>query len=90
MISVYIYAKLCYIYHTWLHLLCIEPVICEGGPDIVILEDNWTAASEDDSRSAQFEDTILITETGAEILTVAGAFINKEQWIVVNLFAVCT
>jgi len=31
--------------------------------------DNWTATTTDGKRSAQFEDTILITDTGAEILT---------------------
>lgn len=60
-------------------IFTIEPVISEGRPDIEILEDGWTAASEDESRSAQFEHTILITETGAEILTDASAFINVQQ-----------
>ncbi|KFM57911.1 Methionine aminopeptidase 1D, mitochondrial, partial [Stegodyphus mimosarum] len=55
-------------------IFTIEPVICEGKPDIVILEDGWTATTEDNSRSAQFEHTILITETAAEILTVSSAF----------------
>ncbi|GIY64931.1 methionine aminopeptidase 1D, mitochondrial [Caerostris darwini] len=55
-------------------IFTIEPVICEGTPDILILEDGWTAVTEDDSRSAQFEHTILITADGAEILTVADAF----------------
>ena len=41
----------------------------EGNPKIVILDDGWTAVSEDESRAAQFEHTILITETGFEILT---------------------
>ena len=31
--------------------------------------DNWTAATEDGKRSAQFEHTLLITEDGVEILT---------------------
>ncbi|KAG8181334.1 hypothetical protein JTE90_017503 [Oedothorax gibbosus] len=55
-------------------IFTIEPVICEGAPDIVILEDGWTASTEDNSRSAQFEHTILITEEGAEILTVPDKF----------------
>lgn len=46
-----------------------EPIITEGQPPINILEDNWTAVSQDDSRSAQFEHTILITENGVDILT---------------------
>lgn len=59
--------------------LFLEPVICDGAADIVILEDGWTAVTEDESRSAQFEHTILITEKGSEILTVADAFENFEK-----------
>lgn len=51
-------------------IFTIEPVISEGGPDIVVLEDGWTAVTEDNSRCAQYEHTILITKNGAEILTV--------------------
>ncbi|KAH8402544.1 hypothetical protein KR222_008597, partial [Zaprionus bogoriensis] len=49
----------------------IEPILSLGGGEIGILEDGWTALSLDDSRSAQFEHTILITDAGAEILTLA-------------------
>lgn len=31
--------------------------------------DNWTAVTTDGKRSAQFEQTLLVTETGVEILT---------------------
>ena len=47
-----------------------EPVITEGEADIRVLDDGWTAVSVDDSRSAQFEHTVLITRHGVEILTV--------------------
>lgn len=47
----------------------IEPILSLGGSDIGILEDGWTAMSLDNSRSAQFEHTILITDSGVEILT---------------------
>jgi len=47
----------------------IEPVISEGSSKVVVLEDGWTAVSIDNSRSAQFEHTIAIKSTGAEILT---------------------
>ncbi|GFR25910.1 methionine aminopeptidase A, partial [Trichonephila clavata] len=60
-------------------IFTIEPVVCEGQPDILILEDDWTAATEDRSRSAQFEHTVLITQEGAEILTVPDAFKIHEQ-----------
>ena len=47
----------------------IEPGVSEGSPNILVLEDKWTAVSPDHSRSAQFEHTVLVTETGVEILT---------------------
>jgi len=47
----------------------VEPVISEGSGEIVLLNDGWTANSLDNSRAAQFEHTILITESGHEILT---------------------
>jgi len=49
---------------------CAEPVITEGLADIRVLNDGWTAVSLDDSRSAQFEHTVLITRHGVEILTL--------------------
>ena len=47
----------------------IEPMINLGGKDLVILRDNWTAVTKDKSLSAQFEQTILVTEDGYESLT---------------------
>lgn len=47
----------------------IEPMLNEGTPDIKMLDDGWTYLSCDGGRSAQYEETILITETGCEILT---------------------
>ncbi|KAI8122893.1 mitochondrial, Methionine aminopeptidase 1D [Lucilia cuprina] len=49
----------------------IEPILTLGGPEIEIQEDGWTAISVDGARSAQFEHTILITETSHEILTLS-------------------
>lgn len=48
----------------------IEPVLTQGDEEIEILEDNWTAVTVDDARTAQFEHTILITDGEAEILTM--------------------
>ncbi|KAH9489669.1 Methionine aminopeptidase 1D, mitochondrial [Bulinus truncatus] len=48
----------------------IEPILCDGNPEIQIQEDGWTVVTQDGSRSAQFEHTILITKEGYEILTV--------------------
>ena len=51
------------------YLPLVEPIICDGDDLICIYDDGWTALSMDDSRSAQFEHTVLITDHGAEILT---------------------
>lgn len=48
----------------------IEPMINIGKPDVKILKDGWTAVTTDGKWSAQFEHTILVTETGHEILTL--------------------
>lgn len=50
-------------------IFTIEPALSEGSPNIKILHDNWTAVTTDNSRSAQFEHTVLITESGVEVLT---------------------
>jgi len=43
--------------------------VTAGGPDVEILEDEWTAVTADGSLSAHFEHTILITDDGPEVLT---------------------
>lgn len=47
----------------------VEPMINLGAKDLHILSDNWTAVTDDGSLSAQFEQTILVTEGGFESLT---------------------
>jgi methionyl aminopeptidase len=47
----------------------IEPMINLGQKELRILDDNWTAITRDGSLSAQFEQTILVTEDGCESLT---------------------
>ncbi|CAD6574148.1 MAG: Methionine aminopeptidase 1 [Tremellales sp. Tagirdzhanova-0007] len=47
----------------------IEPMINLGTANLEHWRDDWTAVTSDGRRSAQFEETILITETGAEYLT---------------------
>jgi methionyl aminopeptidase len=47
----------------------IEPMINMGKPDLRILEDNWTAVTQDGAMSAQYEHTILVTDDGHEVLT---------------------
>jgi methionyl aminopeptidase len=47
----------------------IEPMINIGGSALRILRDKWTAVTRDGSLSAQFEQTLLVTDTGCESLT---------------------
>jgi methionyl aminopeptidase len=47
----------------------IEPMINLGRKELVILDDGWTAVTRDGSLSAQFEQTLLVTESGVESLT---------------------
>ncbi len=47
----------------------IEPMINLGKSDVRILKDKWTAVTKDGSLSAQFEQTVLVTENGFESLT---------------------
>ncbi|MFO7179403.1 MAG: type I methionyl aminopeptidase [Pseudomonadota bacterium] len=47
----------------------IEPMINSGSWEVEILDDDWTAVTADGSLSAQFEHTVLVTETGVEVLT---------------------
>jgi methionyl aminopeptidase len=48
----------------------IEPMLNLGTVEWDMWDDDWTVVTKDRRRSAQFEHTILITETGAEILTL--------------------
>ncbi|MGB3205849.1 MAG: type I methionyl aminopeptidase [Crinalium sp.] len=49
--------------------LAIEPIVNAGSKRTRILSDRWTAVTVDNSLSAQFEHTVLVTEDGYEILT---------------------
>ncbi|NRQ38965.1 type I methionyl aminopeptidase [Nonomuraea sp. NN258] len=48
----------------------IEPMLTLGTIDYEIWPDKWTAVTKDRKRTAQFEHTVLVTETGSEILTL--------------------
>ncbi len=49
----------------------IEPMVNLGRPETKVLADDWTAVTRDKSLSAQFEHSIGITATGAEIFTLS-------------------
>lgn len=50
--------------------ITIEPMICLGSAALRTLADGWTVVTADGQLSAQFEHTILVTETGCEVLTL--------------------
>ena len=50
-------------------VLAIEPMLNAGGSNVLTLDDGWTVVTADRSLSAHFEDTVLITEKNAEVLT---------------------
>ena len=51
--------------------LAIEPMINMGRPDVCWLDDDWTVVTDDESLSAHYENTILITDGEPEILTLS-------------------
>ena len=48
----------------------IEPMINAGRRHVKMLPDQWTVVTKDHKYSAQWEHTIVVTETGAEVLTL--------------------
>jgi len=50
-------------------VLAIEPMINAGTGDVRLLDDDWTVVTLDGSLSAHYEHTVLVTETGHEVLT---------------------
>jgi methionyl aminopeptidase len=52
-------------------IFTIEPMINAGRKDIRMLGDGWTVVTKDHSLSAQWEHTVLVTETGWEVLTLS-------------------
>ncbi|MDP9885152.1 methionyl aminopeptidase [Sinomonas atrocyanea] len=48
----------------------IEPMLTLGGIEWDMWEDDWTVVTRDRKRTAQFEHTLVVTDSGAEVLTV--------------------
>ncbi|XZG68870.1 type I methionyl aminopeptidase [Chitinibacteraceae bacterium HSL-7] len=63
-------------------IFTIEPMINAGRRDIRSMPDGWTIVTKDRSLSAQWEHTVLVTETGYEILTTSeGAPPKPAVWL---------
>ena len=52
-------------------IFTIEPMINAGKRDIKQMPDGWTIVTKDRSLSAQWEHTVLVTETGFEVMTLS-------------------
>jgi methionyl aminopeptidase len=79
--------QVCHYYHPRLTdvmepgmTFTIEPMITAGSWQARLWPDNWTAATIDGGRTAQFEHTVLITDDGAEILTTPSDTSNHPYW----------
>jgi methionyl aminopeptidase len=55
-------------------VLCIEPMVKEDEGEVEVLEDGWTAVTPDGGLAAHFEEMVLITEEGPQILTRGGVW----------------
>jgi methionyl aminopeptidase len=52
-------------------IFTVEPMINAGKPAIRQLADGWTVVTKDHSLSAQWEHTVLVTDSGFDVLTVS-------------------
>lgn len=60
-------------------IFTIEPMVNAGNPYDRVWPDNWTVVTTDGKRSAQFEHTLLVTETGFEILTASPKYYDCSK-----------
>ena len=63
------------------NVIAVEPMLNAGYPDIYMLNDDWTICTDDDSNSAHFEHTVLVTDNGYEILTRRDLELDLEDRI---------
>ncbi len=49
--------------------IAIEPMICAGSAETEVLDNRWTVVTKDRKLSAHFEHTVVVTDSGCEILT---------------------
>ena len=59
----------------------VEPMITLGAWQHRMWDDDWTAVTADGKRTAQFEHTMLVTDTGVDVLTAGeGAVSPRAPW----------
>jgi methionyl aminopeptidase len=62
-------------------IFTVEPMINSGRREIREMNDGWTIKTKDRSLSAQWEHTVLVTETGYEVLTVSPGMPSSPAFI---------
>jgi methionyl aminopeptidase len=60
-------------------VLAIEPMVNQGGPEVEVLPDHWTAVTCDRKLSAHFEHSVAITESGPWVLSQLGAGAGRAE-----------
>jgi methionyl aminopeptidase len=58
----------------------IEPMINNGGYEVKILSDGWTAVTKDRSLSAQFEHSVAVTADGYEVFTLSPRGLDRPPY----------
>ena len=58
--------------------LAIEPMVAQGRPEVIVGRDGWTVNMKDGRLSSHYENTIVVTSTGYEILTMLTQGGNKN------------
>ena len=53
-------------------VIAVEPMCTLGTGEVVVLDDDWTVATEDRQPAAHYEHTVVVTEKGCTVLTAAG------------------
>jgi len=59
--------------------LAIEPMIAQGGWEVDVMEDGWTAVTRDRSLAAHFEHTVALTADGPEILSARAGEADRSR-----------
>ena len=49
--------------------ICIEPMIFEKSNKVRVMKDGWTVVAKDGGLTAHYENTLVVTKDGCEILT---------------------
>ena len=50
--------------------IAVEPMVNMGGYEVKVLDNDWTVVTADGKLSAHYENTVLVTKDGYEILTL--------------------